>query len=181
VTPNVSGLVVKAMYSLGENPAPGQGKVGNALGGSAQYDSGQLSLNLSYMNRTTTTANSDKWTARGASYDFSVVKAALVYQLRRDDAKLVRNDYFDLSATIPVTGGALLLDRAQRRQGALRRHRRGRGSNGRRGGRRPARARRRDSPLLLIAAAPFLTAGAACARRVEASRVNPMARQFEFA
>lgn len=109
-SPNMNGFVAKVMYGLGENSAPGQGKVGNTLGASGQYDSGKLSLNLSYLNRTTTTANSDKWTALGASYDFTVVKTGFVYQVRRDDANLFRNDYFDLSATIPVTGGSLLLD-----------------------------------------------------------------------
>jgi predicted porin len=39
-----------------------------------------------------------------------VVKTALVYQVRRDDANVTRNDYFDLSAAIPVPGGSLLLD-----------------------------------------------------------------------
>lgn len=109
-SPSMGGVVVKAMYGLGENPAPGQGKVGDTIGGSAQYDSGKLSANLSFLNRTTTTANSDKWSALGVSYDFTAVKTGFVYQVRRDDANLVRNDYFDLSATIPVTGGSLLLD-----------------------------------------------------------------------
>ncbi|MET0856358.1 MAG: porin [Telluria sp.] len=109
-TPNMNGFVFKAMYALGENPAPGAGKVGNVRAVSGQYDSGKLSVNVSHMNRTTTDTNADKWTALGASYDFTVVKTALVYQVRRDDANLARNDYFDLSATIPMGGGALLLD-----------------------------------------------------------------------
>lgn len=109
-TPNINGFVFKAMYALGENSAPGAGKVGNVRAVSGQYDSGKLSVNMSHMNRTTTTANADKWTALGASYDFTVVKTALVYQVRRDDANLARNDYFDLSASIPMGGGALLLD-----------------------------------------------------------------------
>jgi predicted porin len=109
-SPNMNGLVAKVMYGLGENSAPGQGKVGNTRAASGQYDSGKLSLNLSHLNRTTTTTNSDKWTALGASYDFTLVKTGFVYQVRRDDANLVRNDYFDLSAAIPVTGGSLLLD-----------------------------------------------------------------------
>ena len=109
-TPTMNGFVFKAMYGLGENPAPGMGKVGNHRAASGQYDSGKLSLNLSYMERTTTLTNSDKWSTLGASYDFTVVKTALVYQVRRDDAKLVRDDYFDLGATIPLGTGSLLLD-----------------------------------------------------------------------
>jgi predicted porin len=109
-TPNINGFVFKAMYALGENPAPGAGKVGNVRAVSGQYDSGKLSLNVSHMNRTTTEANADKWSALGASYDFTVVKTALVYQVRRDDANLARNDYFDLSATIPMGAAVLLLD-----------------------------------------------------------------------
>jgi predicted porin len=109
-TPSMKGLVLKAMYALGENPAPGAGKIGNVRAVSGQYDRGAVSLNLSHMNRTTTATNADKWTTLGAAYDFTVVKTALVYQVRRDDANLVRNDYFDLSATIPLGSGALLLD-----------------------------------------------------------------------
>lgn len=109
-TPNINGFVFKAMYALGENTGTGGGKVGNVRAVSGQYDSGKLSVNMSHMNRTTTEANADKWTALGASYDFTVVKTALVYQVRRDSANLARNDYFDLSATIPMGAGALLLD-----------------------------------------------------------------------
>lgn len=109
-SPNMNGFVFKAMYGLGENSAPGAGKIGNTRAASGQYDSGGLSLNLSHMDRITTAANSDTWSTLGASYDFKVVKTALIYQVRRDDAKLVRYDYVDLGALIPLGAGALLLD-----------------------------------------------------------------------
>jgi predicted porin len=109
-SPSMNGFVAKVMYAVGENPAPGAGKVGNVVAASGQYDTGKLSLNLSYQERTTTVTNSDKWTTLGASYDFTAVKMALVYQVRRDDARLVRYDYFDLAASIPMGAGALLLD-----------------------------------------------------------------------
>lgn len=110
VSPSMSGFVAKVMLSRGENPAPGLGKLGNTYGFSGQYNNGPLSLNLSHMNRTVTLANSEKMSALGASYDFKVLKAGLLYQVRRDDANLAQNNYFDISASVPVAGGALLLD-----------------------------------------------------------------------
>lgn len=110
VSPTMSGFSARALYALGENPAPGMRTVGNAYSVSGTYTNGPLSLNLSYMNRKTTLTNKDDWSALGASYDFKVAKVGVVYQRRRDDANVTRNDYVDLSAYVPVAGGAILLD-----------------------------------------------------------------------
>ncbi|MDP3671266.1 MAG: porin [Telluria sp.] len=110
VTPNMSGFSARVLYALGENSTPGMSTVGNAYSASGTYTTGALSLNLSYMSRKTTLANTDDWKGLGASYDFKVAKVGLLYTQRRDDAKLTRNNYWDLSAAVPVTGGALMLD-----------------------------------------------------------------------
>ncbi|WP_211452353.1 porin [Collimonas antrihumi] len=109
VSPNLSGFTLRSMYALGENPNAGQRKVGNIASISGQYDNGPLSASLVYLTRNTTTSNTDKWATLGVSYDFGVVKAGLLYQARRDDANLARNNYFEISATKPLGNGSLLV------------------------------------------------------------------------
>lgn len=109
-TPKVKGLSAKVMYALGENTAPGMDRVGDAVGASLQYDAGPLSLNGSYHRRKTTLANTEKLSALGASCAVAGGKVGLLYQVRRDDASLVENDYYDLSAYIPAGKGWILLD-----------------------------------------------------------------------
>lgn len=109
-SPKLGGLTGKILYALGENPAPGMRSVGNAVGASLQYDTGPLSLNVSHHSRKATLANTEKLSALGASYAFGRAKAAVLYQIRRDDANLVENDYYDISAYIPAGVGYVLLD-----------------------------------------------------------------------
>ncbi|MET0858684.1 MAG: porin [Telluria sp.] len=109
-TPKMGGLSAKILYALGENPNAGMRSVGNAVGASLQYDVGPLSLNASHHSRKTTLANTEKLSALGASYTFRSAKVGVLYQIRRDDANLIENDYYDISAYIPVGQGAILLD-----------------------------------------------------------------------
>lgn len=109
-SPKFGGLSGKILYSLGENPAPGMRSVGNAVGATLQYDAGPLSLNVSHHARKATPANTEKLTALGAAYALPLAKLGLLYQVRRDDANLIENDYYDISAYIPAGGGSILLD-----------------------------------------------------------------------
>ncbi len=109
-TPKMGGLTAKILYALGENSNQGMHSVGNAIGASLQYDAGPLSLNGSHHRRKTTLTNTEKLSALGASYAFKAAKVGVMYQTRRDDASLVENDYYDISAYIPAGSGSILLD-----------------------------------------------------------------------
>jgi predicted porin len=109
-SPKMGGFSAKVMYALGENSNAGMHSVGNAIGGSLQYDAGPLSLNASHHRRKTTLSNTEKLSALGASYGLSVAKIGVMYQIRRDDASLIENDYIDVSAYIPVGPGSVLVD-----------------------------------------------------------------------
>lgn len=109
-SPKMSGVTLKAMYGLGENAVPGQATVGNTGSVSGQYDVGNFSANVAYLRRNTTAANKDSWTAVGASYNFGVATLGTLYQARRDDAGIARNDYVEIGATIPLANASLLVD-----------------------------------------------------------------------
>ncbi|MES2257502.1 MAG: porin [Pseudomonadota bacterium] len=110
VTPAFAGVTLKGFYALGENATPGQSHTGNMAGGSAQYDLGEFSASLSYLERKTSTSNSDQWWTAGGAYNFGVVKTGVVVQKRKDDAKLAGTTFYELSATVPTASGSLLLD-----------------------------------------------------------------------
>ena len=109
-SPRMGGLTAKVLYAFGENPDPALRRTGDAVGGSLQYDAGALSLNASHHRRKTTLANTEQLSALGASWTWRGAKVAGLYQIRRDDANLVENDYYDISAYIPAGIGYVLLD-----------------------------------------------------------------------
>ncbi len=111
VSPQMLGVTLKGFYSLGESSqAPGQINNGNIFNVSGQYDRGPLSLNYSYLTRQTTSTKGGIWKGMGASYDFSVVKVALLYQTQYDESTPMNNEFYEASATVPLGNGSLLLD-----------------------------------------------------------------------
>ncbi|MBY0239465.1 MAG: porin [Burkholderiaceae bacterium] len=115
VAPVFNGVTAKLFHALGESATPGQQRVGNQSGGALQYDRGALSANLTRISRKQSPGNSEHWLTAGLSYDFGVIKTGLVAQRRDDDAGLNRVTFYELSATMPLGGGALLLDAGRRR------------------------------------------------------------------
>jgi predicted porin len=109
-SPSMSGLVLKAMYALGENAAPGQRSVGNLGSLSGQYDGGGFSLGLSYSTRQSAVDNREAWAALGTYYDFGPIKTGLLVTDVRDDIGVNRNRMYELSAEIPLPSSSLLLD-----------------------------------------------------------------------
>jgi predicted porin len=123
VSPKLAGLTFKALYSFTgwnsttnqpttqpDTTTPSRQNVGHFAGVTGQYDHGPLSVNLSHMVRKTTATNQDKWSVGGASWDFKVVKAGLLYQRHTDDLDLTRNQWWELNAYVPVGKDGLLLD-----------------------------------------------------------------------
>lgn len=111
VSPQFMGVTLKGFYSLGEtSQAPGQINNGNIFNVSGQYDRGPLSLNYSYLTRQTTSTKGGIWKGMGASYDFTKVKVAVLYQTQYDEATPMNNEFYEVSATVPLGNGTLLLD-----------------------------------------------------------------------
>lgn len=109
-SPTQSGFTVKAMHGFGENTVSGQSTLGDTNNISGQYDAGAFSANMTYLRRNTTASNTDTWAVAGVSYNFGVATVATQYQVKRDDARVARNDYFEIGATIPLTNASLLVD-----------------------------------------------------------------------
>ena len=111
---SMAGLVVRGMYSFGENAGT---NVGRQFGGSLDYTRGPWSLGASLWERRTTAQNTDRYRLLGGSYDFKVARAALLLSTREDDlpdAASKRGRFFEASMTIPVsTAGQLLLSYGQ--------------------------------------------------------------------
>ncbi|WP_019043892.1 porin [Comamonas testosteroni] len=111
---SMAGLVVRGMYSFGENAGT---NVGRQFGGSLDYTRGPWSLGASLWERRTTAQNTDRYHLLGGSYDFKVARAALLLSTRGDDlldAASNRGRFFEVSMTIPVsTAGQVLLSYGQ--------------------------------------------------------------------
>jgi predicted porin len=119
VSPALRGLTAKLFYALGENTTPGQGHVGDQAGGTLQYDNGPVSANLTYVERKATMTNTDRWWTGGLSYDFRWAMMGAVLQKRGDDAGTARTTFVELSTTIPLGTGSLLLDVGALRNDAI--------------------------------------------------------------
>jgi predicted porin len=109
-TPSFNGLTFKALFGAGENSAPGMRSTGNVLSMSGQYDKGPFSINASYSTRQSRPDNLERWTGIGMSYQFGPIKPAILITDVRDDVGLNRNNMIELSAEIPMTNAALLVD-----------------------------------------------------------------------
>ncbi|UUC96327.1 porin [Comamonas sp. C11] len=72
---SMAGLVVRGMYSFGENAGTNAGR---QFGGSLDYTRGPWSLGASLWERRTTAQNTDRYRLLGGSYDFKVARAALL-------------------------------------------------------------------------------------------------------
>ena len=83
---SMAGLVVRGMYSFGENAGTNAGR---QFGGSLDYTRGPWSLGASLWERRTTAQNTDRYRLLGGSYDFKVARAALLLSTREDDLDCV--------------------------------------------------------------------------------------------
>lgn len=111
VSPTFKGVKARLLYGAGENTTqPGGHHVGDSSSGSLQYDNGRFSAGFAVQTRKTTTANTERFFAGGASYQFDVAKVALLAQGRRDDVHLTENDALEIGVQIPLGPGFLLLD-----------------------------------------------------------------------
>ncbi len=111
VTPKILGFTLDAFYGLGEtSQTKGQINVGNVFSYSVQYDLGAFSAIASSLTRQTTPTVSGTWKVASATYDFKVVKIAVMYQTQKDLSE-PENNYFDeISAYVPLGQGGLLID-----------------------------------------------------------------------
>ena len=109
-SPSFGGLVFKGMFGLGENADPGQRSVGNLGSVSGQYDRGPFSIGMSYSVKQSASNNREKWAAVGTYYDFGPIKPGFLLTHVRDEIGLNRNNTYEISAEIPLSGSSLLVD-----------------------------------------------------------------------
>ncbi|MEN3275219.1 MAG: hypothetical protein V7631_1009 [Massilia sp.] len=113
-SPSLKGFKLRALYGAGENSSqPGGSRIGSIHSASLQYDHGRLSANLAYEARKTTVANTDRFYAAGASWQFHLAKVGVLAQARRDDVDAAANNAFSVSVQVPLGAGALLVDAGQ--------------------------------------------------------------------
>lgn len=108
-SPTMGGFTARAMYSFGETAGS---SVGNLYGGSLDYASGPWTLGVSWMQRRTTQANTDRYAVLGGAYDFGVARAALLVSTRRDDlpaATSAQGRFYEASVTVPVSAAGQVL------------------------------------------------------------------------
>lgn len=107
-SPNVGGFTFAGTYGFGENA--GDTRLNSTRSVGTQYTNGDFSAGLSYLNRGTTAVNDERFILFGASYDFKIAKAGLLYQTRRDGIGAVENNFAELGVQIPLERSALLVD-----------------------------------------------------------------------
>jgi predicted porin len=106
--PAMGGFNLSAQYAFGENAAAGV-SAGHALGLAAGYEAGPVSVQGAYQaTEANGAAPTNKVTALGASYDFSVVKLlGQVIKQKNGVVNGVTENYYNISASVPVgTAGA---------------------------------------------------------------------------
>jgi predicted porin len=110
-SPALHGLRLRALYGAGESTSlPGGSTVGSIHSASLQFDRGALSANVAYEARKTTSLNTDRYFAAGASYQFDVAKVAVLAQSRRDSIDVAANDALELGLAVPLGLGSVLVD-----------------------------------------------------------------------
>ncbi|WP_156885840.1 porin [Massilia niastensis] len=110
-SPSVGGVKARALVGFGENASlPGGDSIGSIHSASLQVDQGGFSANLAYLARKTTVANTERFYAAGASYQFGRVKAGLLLQARRGDTGAAENDAAEFNLLVPAGPGAFLFD-----------------------------------------------------------------------
>lgn len=105
-TPLMGGFSSEVMYGFGE--VAGNTTAGRQIGLSVGYANGPILVQLAHSNaQNATGTNATKNTALVGSYDFHVAKAALAYNVTKDDAAVDNNDIL-VGVTVPFGASSLL-------------------------------------------------------------------------
>jgi predicted porin len=129
-SPTFAGFTLRAFHGRGNEDAAGQpGGLGKTTGGAVIYRHAKLAVDLDYMEQTYANAASltaavpaatGRYYVFGASYDFGVIKPAILYQAHRGSAAVAAannasfanpdSQFVELDALIRVsTNGTLLV------------------------------------------------------------------------
>ncbi|MDD2546723.1 MAG: porin [Burkholderiaceae bacterium] len=114
VSPQISGLTVRAAYAMGEKAA-GNNNIGNAFGLAAIYNVGKLTLDafhqVDQVNTGTATAavaGSKKMSGLGGRYDFGVARVYAGYGRNSTETVYGKNTALNLGVSVPVGNGEVL-------------------------------------------------------------------------
>ncbi|MES2263818.1 MAG: porin [Pseudomonadota bacterium] len=128
-SPQLGGVTVRAIYSLGNEGAAGQPeKLGNTTGVGANYKLGAFTMDVDYVRQNyaataaltpTTPVDTATYYLVGALYDFGFVKTSALYQRHTGSANVLtpntavfanpNNHYYELSALFRAGGTGKLL------------------------------------------------------------------------
>ncbi|MET3138648.1 putative porin [Undibacterium sp. GrIS 1.2] len=106
-TNNISGFAGSVAYTFGEQA--GDSSKLRGIGLSGGYAAGPLSAVIAYHSDNDANAVAIKHTFVGATYDFSIVKAALSYGKVTSDNNLVDYKLWSLGGTVPVSDVAAIV------------------------------------------------------------------------